>query len=326
MNIFLISRSKFRKLSLNNFQYQRRVGPYRLYNFIGPTLFYIGKLLLFFNLGKAISFDGDPILKSEKGINLWMGGTTFKILKKYYHLKNNFVNMKSIFLRNEKYFQIFPFNINTCNIKNKINIVYVSEINVTEDLNVLQVWKKNKVRLLKNFSMLDDIKFWKEFNFFNDKNKCFFYYKKIKNLLRFEILKKLNVRYKNVILVGNSWSKYNFNSFQDSYSPEMISRIYRGNICLDLGSKAGSSSLYPRSINIIESAGALVQLKQNDSEFIWKKSDLQKYFLFSNFKKLFFLIDKILKEKEIIRNLIENNRIKFKSSQLLTENQFRNFF
>jgi hypothetical protein len=326
MNIFLISKSKFRKLSLNNFQYQKRIGSYRLYNFIGPTLFYIGKLLLFLNLGKGISFDGNPILKSEKGINLWMGGTNFKILKKYNNLKNNYVNMKSIFLRNEKYFQIFPFNINTYKIKKKINIVFVSEINITEDLSVLKIWKKNKVKLLKNFTMLDDIKFWKEFYFFNDKNKCFNYYKKIKNLLRLEILKKLNVRYKNLILVGNSWSKYNFNSFQDSYSPEIISRIYRGNICIDLGSKAGSLSLYPRSINIIESGGALVQLKQNDSEFIWEKSDLQKYFLFSNFKQLFFLIDKILKEKKIIRKMIENNRIKFKSSQLSTECQFRNFF
>jgi hypothetical protein len=326
MNIFLISKSKFRKLSLNNFQYQKKIGQYRLYNFIGPVLFYIGKLLLFFNLGKAISFDGNPILKSKKGLNLWMGGTSFKIIKKFNHLNNNFVNMKSIFLKNENFFQIFPLNINTCTINKKINIIYVSEVNVTVDLDVLKFWTNNKEILLKNFTKLDDVKFWKEFHFFNDKNKCFNYYKKVKNLLRLEILKILNTRYKNIILVGNNWSKYNFNSIEDSYNPELISNLYRGNICIDLGSKAGSLSLYPRSINIIESAGALVQLKQSDSGAIWKKSDLQNYFLFSNFKKLFFLIDKILKEKEYIGKIVKANRIKFKSSKLLIENQFRNYF
>ena len=95
MNIFLISRSRFRRLSLNNFQNEKNFGNYKLYNFIGFPLFYLAKIFIFFKLGKAISLDGNPILNTKQGINLWMGGTNFKIPKKYYSFKNNYTNMKN---------------------------------------------------------------------------------------------------------------------------------------------------------------------------------------------------------------------------------------
>ena len=47
-------------------------------------------------------------------------------------------------------------------------------------------------------------------------------------------------------------------------------KMYEGNICLDLGCIEGSSSLYSRSIKIIESGGLIIQSVQSDSKEIWK--------------------------------------------------------
>lgn len=72
MNIFLIAKTKFRNASLNNFKSQKKFGQFKVYNFIGSYLCYIGKLLVNLKFGNAISFDGRPIIK-KKGVNLWMG-------------------------------------------------------------------------------------------------------------------------------------------------------------------------------------------------------------------------------------------------------------
>ena len=49
-----------------------------------------------------------------------------------------------------------------------------------------------------------------------------------------------------------------------NFKSKKIREIYNGNICLDLGSSSGSITLYPRSIEIIENGGLLLQLKQAD--------------------------------------------------------------
>jgi hypothetical protein len=327
MNIFLIAKTKFRNASLNNFKSQKKFGQFKLYNFIGPYLYYIGKLLVNLKVGKAISFDGRPILKKKEGVNLWMGGTIFKIPSEYQNLKNNFVNSKSIFYKKkEKLFQLFPIKIAPPILNRKIYIIYISELKITEDLHVLQFWNKNKFKLFKDFTTIDNEKFWKQFNFFNNKIKCFSYYRKIKNLLRLEIVKRISTRYSNFKVIGNCWEKFVVSSSKDIRDPKLVSNLYRGNICLDLGTKGGSESLNPRSINIIESAGALIQLKQNDSQIIWKKNDLQRSFTFSTFEKLFFLIDKILKKKKLIKQLVESNCNKFYNSSILIENELNKVF
>jgi hypothetical protein len=322
MNIFIISKSRFRLLSLNNFICQKKIGSYRVYRFFGVFSFYIGKIIIFFKLGKAISLDGNPLLKVKQGINLWMGGTNFKITKKYRFLKNNFVNMKSIFLKKENFFQIYPLAIQTCTLRDKINIVYASDISITNDPSVLKFWRDNKIIFLNNFTILDKIEFWKRFKFFKDKEMCFSYYRKLKNLLRLEIVKKLNIQYKNVLLIGSNWKKYSLNYLPDTYNSKLISGLYNGNICIDFGSKAGSLSLYPRSINIIESGGMLLQLRQNDFKFAWNKFHFQKRFLFSNLKELFLMIDQIHKSKEIIKKINKEYLTQFKKSEKKIELQF----
>jgi len=295
MNIFLICKSSFRRLSLNNFQHNKNFGNYKLHNFIGPTLFYLFKIFFILKLRKAkiISFDGNPIVSSRQGINLWMGGTNFKIPKKYHHLKNNYTNMESIFLKRQRVFQMYPLSIKEFIKQKNPKIIYISEINITKDLNVINFWEHNKIKLLKDFTTIDDINFWKQFTFFKNKKLCFFYYRKIKNFLRLEIVKKLKIKYKkNFLLIGSNWVNYGIDSKPNIFSAEIVSKLYMGNVCLDLGSVAGSLSLYPRSIDIIESGGILVQLQQNDYMNIWKSSKVLNKFLFNNFESLFSAVNK----------------------------------
>jgi hypothetical protein len=327
MNIFLISRTRFRRLHLNNFQNEKQFGIYKLHNYIGPILFYLAKIFIFFKLGKAISLDGNPILKNQQGINLWMGGTNFKIPEKYYYCKNNFTNMKSVFLKINPIFQIYPLNIKRYIENKNIRIVYVSDIRITKDPVIINFWKKNKNKLLKNFTKIDDINFWGEFSFFNNKDLCFFYYRKIKSLLRLEIVKKLKSKYKDkFLLIGSNWSDYKINSKSSIFNREKISKIYNGNICIDLGSIAGSLSLYPRSIDIIESGGILIQLKQTDFRNIWNNSKIYNDFLFTNFKELFLIINEILKNKDLMKKIYLNNKKQFEKSNLLIEKQFNRIF
>lgn len=326
MNIFIICRSKFRRQSLNNFQITKNFFNYKLYFFLGFPLFYLSKICSFFKLGKFISLDGNPVIDEKKGINLWLGGTNFKIPDEYNNLKNNYTNMRSIFLRKQKIFQMYPLNIRIFK-KRKPKIVFISEVNITKDINVINLWKKNKIELINDFTKIDDIFFWKKFNFFNKKKICFSYYRHFKNLLRFEIVKKLFHRYrKNFLLVGSVWSNFGIKSIPSIFDRRIVANIYQGNICIDLGSKAGSLSLYPRSIDIIESGGILVQSKQSDADKIWKNPMIQKKFLFCNFTELFLVIKKILKNKNLAEEIYLDNKCIFEKSNLLIQKQFNNIF
>jgi len=76
-----------------------------------------------------------------------------------------------------------------------------------------------------------------------------------------EILKNYNNKFD---LYGDDWSKI-FDLSHSNIEGNKIKKIYNGNLCIDFGSKCGSLTLYPRSIEIIENGGLLLQLKQIDS-------------------------------------------------------------
>lgn len=57
-----------------------------------------------------------------------------------------------------------------------------------------------------------------------------------------------------------------------------------------------------------------------------KKNDLQRSFTFSSFAELFFLIDKILKKRKLIKQLVESNCNKFDNSSILIENELNKVF
>ena len=323
MLIFFIFRSRYRRSHLNNFIKIRKIGAYRFINFSGPYFYWLGKLFVLLKIGKGISCDGNPIIKKNFGMNLWMGGTYFKIISKFRNMKNNYINMRSIFNNDEKLFQIYPLNIKKYSAQEIKKIIYISDIKITDDKNILKFWNLYKNQILKNFTLIDKLYFWKKFRFYNNKEECFFYYRNIKHFLRFDIIKMLQKKYKeNFILKGSNWSKYRLSSLPNEYDLSKNSNLYNGNICVDLGSISGSLSLYPRSINIIESGGLLIQQEQNDTNIIWKQKYIKINF-FRNYKSLFSSINFFLNNDIMFKKYLVAQKKNFNNSEELMQKQLK---
>jgi hypothetical protein len=131
-------------------------------------------------------------------------------------------------------------------------------------------------------------------------------------------------------IIGNDWNVFPFNSTPSpeigskEYNIKHIYSIYRGNICLDLGSLVGSISLYHRSIQIIEAGGLIIQSKQNDSKETW--GNLHDKLIFNNINEVIILIEKILNDKEYSANLCNDLYNKFKKPENLIEKSLDKIF
>jgi len=113
-------------------------------------------------------------------------------------------------------------------------------------------------------------------------------------------------------------------SYPSNFDIDYVKNLYKGNICLDFGSAEGSSSLYSRSNQIIESGGLILQSKQVDSKYIWKK--LENKILFKNFYDLELLINKLINNKDLSNQLLLNILSNFKNSRDLIEKNFDHTF
>ena len=271
--IFIFKR-RFRQETLNNFLSVKKIKDVQILNLSGPILYFLGKFLYFFFKSKKIIFiscDGlDYLYRESNSINLWMGGTTYKIPDKYRKYKNNFVSASTLFTNESKLLTFFPTNINQAKMKNDYKFVYISENKNVENQNSLKIWKENKDRFLNDLSLIDDMKFWKKTININNENGQSFYID-IKSLIRFELVKVLISTLKDkFILVGSNWKKYYPNALDNNYSVKYIENLYRGNICIDFGSKNSEKCIYPRSCKIIESGGLLFQGINKDSKEIFK--------------------------------------------------------
>ena len=93
--------------------------------------------------------------------------------------------------------------------------------------------------------------------------------------------------------------------------------MYKGNICLDLGSIEGSISLYPRSIQIVESGGLIIQSIQSDNKKVWK--NIHNKILFNNLSDLISLIEKLLDNKNYSFTLLQEISENFRHSDKFIE-------
>jgi hypothetical protein len=271
--IFIFKR-RFRQKTLNNFLSIKKIKNVRVLNFSGPILYFLGKLLYFFFKSKKIIFiscDGlDYLYRESNSINLWMGGTTNKIPNEYKKYKNNFVSASSLFTDQSKLLTFFPTNINQSKMNNEYKFVYISENKKVENENSLKIWEENKDQILNDLSLVDNIEFWKKIIDINDENGQRFYID-IKSLIRSELVQVLISTLKDrFILVGTNWKKQYPNALENNYSNKFIENLYRGNICIDFGSKNSEKCIYPRSCKIIESGGLLFQCINKDSAEIFK--------------------------------------------------------
>ena len=309
--VFFSFKHRYRKKELNNFLATRIYGKYFILNLGGPFKHFLAKILIFLKIGKAISCDGRPLIPDKsKGINFWMRSTTLNIPNNFKNLNNNFVTIDNPFVKNKKIFQVYPINIKKTQIQNDLKIVYMSRININISNEEKNIWDKYKDQLLEDFTLIDNSNFCKEILLNNnDEDQTFRLYKKLKLLLRFEIIENLkNIFKKKLKLVGDDWTMFPFNSLPSNYNINEIKIMYKGNICLDLGSVEGSISLYSRSNQIIESGGLIIQSIQNDSQKIW--NNLHDKILFKNLSDLISLIETLLSNKEycsiLLKEIYEN--------------------
>ena len=317
--VFFSFKHRHRYKDLNNFLNSRIYGKYFILNLGGPFKNFIAKLLIFLKIGKAISCDGRPLITNKsRGINFWVRGTILNIPKSLRNLNNNFVTIYHSVLQNDKIFQIYPINIKKSQIHHNLKIIYMSAINNETSPEEKSIWEKYKFQILEDFTLIDSSEFWKRVvsnNNDNDEGKKLALYRKFKLLLRFNIIKNLKEKFnKELDLIGNDWSFYSFNALPSSYNIKKNNNIYNGNFCLDLGCIEGSSSLYSRSNQIIESGGLIIQSFQCDGKKIW--GDLHDKILFKNLPDLITLLEKLLNDKnycsillqEIYKNFIDSNK------------------
>jgi len=324
--IYFAFKYRYRFKDLNNFLKSRIYGNYILLNFSGPFKYYLSKILILLKIGRAISCDGHPLIKNKsQGYNFFIRGTDLNIPTNLLDLDNNIVAIKHPLLENNKIFQIYPINIKKNKMNDDIKIIFMSSIKLETNEEESLFWETHKEKILSNFATLDDKYFWQN----NLANKNLFeinrFYRITKSLLRFEIVTYLKKIYdKKFVLIGEDWRKYSIDSLKSNYDTKKNKKIYKGNICLDTGSLEGSSSLYPRANQIIESGGLIVQSYAFDASEHWK--DLKQDLLFKNFDELRNIIDKLINNLELSNILLDKISKHFKNSSISMEETLNRYF
>jgi hypothetical protein len=324
--IFFAFKHRYRFKDLNNFLHSRKYGQYLIINLSGPFKYYLSKIFMFLKIGKYISCDGKPIIKDHKiGYNFFIRGTDLNIPSDFKSLENNIVSIKHPMLKNKKIFQVYPINLKKVNPNKNLKIVFMSTINVNCTKNELNIWEKHKNEILNNFSIIDNKEFWLKIT--NERNNIEInkLYRRIKLLLRFEIIKHLKNKYNEKFnLFGDDWNKYYKDALRSDYNIKNNINRYKGNICLDLGCIEGSSSLYSRSNQIIESGGIIVQSEQMDSseKFDHLKGDI----VFNNFIQLDRIFEKILNDYFFAKKILEKINTHFSNSNRNVEKELKKYF
>jgi len=316
----------------NNFIQNNIYGKYIVINLSGPFKHYIAKFFLFLGIGRSISCDGNPLISNiTKGINFW-SRNSLHLEDDKKKLDNNFFAISNNHIAKNDIFQIYPVKIFKSRLKKNPKIIFISRMNTTVTQEEKNIWDINKVKLLENFHLIDDVGYWQK-NILNtdDENKKYDIYLKLKLLLRFEIVKSLKDKFgEQMFIIGNDWKNYKLKSQSSpdigskEFNLKNIYNIYKGNICLDLGSLVGSISLYHRSMQIIEAGGMIVQSTQSDSKEVW--NDLHNKLVFNNINDGILLIEKILYDEKYTSNLYNEIYNKFCKSEKLMEQSLDKIF
>jgi len=324
--IFFAFKHRYRYKDLNNFLHSKVYGKYFLLNLGGPLRHLVAKILLKINFGFAISCDARPLIKNKKsGINFFIRGTNLNIPSNFRHLDNNFVSIKNPFKEEKNIFQIYPLNINYSKINDQPKIIFIGGASIDIDDQQKILWEKCKKEVLSDFTILDKKTFWEKYLDVNSIRGIFVYYKQFKLLLRIEIVKYLKNRFnEQFIVIGDDWKNFSINSLPSNFNSNYIKKLYKGNICLDFGSAEGSSSLYSRSNGIIEAGGLILQSKQIDSRVIWR--NLENKITFKNFNDLEIIIQKLLNNEHLSKDIFSNISKNFENSKSLIEKNFDQIF
>lgn len=328
--IFLIFRNNYRKSTIGNFGKSNIYGSIKLVSLSGRIKSVFGRILYFLKFGRFISVDGDPFLKNEKNsINIWFTGTSLKITKKFQNFKNNYVNMSNPIIEKENnVFQILPIIQNRNQIRKDRKIVFIGKIYFQPNSdNLLSQEDLNscKDHLLNDFGLIDNLDFWEKFRKQNNDVSKFNNYRILKTYLREKIILEISKNFKDKFLVYGENMKDNDIRFMNPiFNLDEVKKKYKGHLCLDTGSIMGSLSLYPRSIQILESGGLILQTQQADAKYIW--DDLSEKIISNNLEKLLTDLDSFLTSTKKCNETLELIESKFRNSRKEIENSLKKIF
>ena len=327
--LIFIFKHRFRRNSLNNILRCKKVNQTYIIDFSGPLLYLIGKILYFFIKSKKVVFlscDGLDFLKRESNsINYWLGGTSEKVQEKYRKFKNNFVMGGTLFTDNTKILTFYPTLIKRNTLNQDFKFVYISENKEITNSKSLKIWKDHKNKILDNLKLIDNENFWD--NLINIKKEVSAQkiYIDVKSLIRVELVKELiKILGKKFILIGSNWKIIYSNALQSNYSNKYVENIYKGNVCVDFGSKNSDRCIYPRTSKIIESGGLLFQSIHLDSKGTFKELFEKTCFtsLDDMREKIFFLLDNPDKINDLLntqQNNFEKNNFNYKTIKKIEE-------
>lgn len=146
-----------------------------------------------------------------------------------------------------------------------IRAVYMGEVQLPNDPMVVLAWSRWRDALLEDLTLLTTVAFW-DHNFVGvDDAERYALYRGFSNLIRFECVQALQAAGVPIALYGRQWRDLGISSAEDMFDADERRRLYRGNLCLDFGSKSGSDSLYQRTIEVVENGGLLIQARRADS-------------------------------------------------------------
>tara|TARA_B100000579_G_C22730182_1_gene803801 strand:+ start:69 stop:1100 length:1032 start_codon:yes stop_codon:yes gene_type:complete len=302
---FFIFKYNYRKRAFNNFLKIKKIKNYYIFNFSGVFKYYligyplytlINKFKFFFKNFIFISCDSEPQLQFN-GINLWFGGTSHKVPEEYKKYKNNCFVIENLSKKEENLLSLYPYKPLNLKSDKEPKIIFIGNFNIKDDKFVDEIWNFEKQKILNSFTLIDTKQFWDKYNLYSNP-RLQYYYIQLKERLRLNIILELNKIFeKKLILVGSKWQAHIPGAIKDEYNFSKIINLYNGNICLDFGSKWGLNNFYPRSIEIIESGGLLVQSKQLNSLDSIDKNDV--ICSSNNIEELEKLLKKLLIDKKL---------------------------
>jgi len=319
---FFVFKHRHRVNIFNNLLRVKKVNGYKIFNISGPLRYYFFSIFVIFFVERfnnffknfcLISCDSRPIIK-KNGINIWFGGTSHKIPEIYNNLKNNCHVFENFVHKEKNLIKFYPTSLDYSKPNKKIKIVFVGDFRFSNHTIVNKIWKKEKNRIFNDYSIIDKKSFWNKYNLKKDL-KTLVYYIGLRDLVRFHTIYKLHKEFKNeMLVVGTRWKPYIKSSLNSNYNFRYVKSLYKGNICLDFGSKWGSNCLYPRAVNIVESGGVLLQSKQSDTKKIFGK--INKDISFNNYSELVKKINKLKKNEKTLNDLYSNQYKLFNNKNL----------
>ena len=326
-NYFIfVFKHKFRKVAFNNFLKIKKIknyrvidlsGPYKYFLFVKLLIFIINLFPYFFKNITLISCDGRPFLK-KNAVNVWFGGTNLKIPKEFKNYKNNIAMIKNSIGNNKNFVNLYPCDLKKNVFNKKFKIVFIGRLNLSKLPEVKKIWNKYNKSIMNNFLIIENKNFFHTVGI-KGVEQIKDIYLGLKSEIRLNIIKKINKQFNNdLIVVGSDWKNHIKNSIDDNHDVKFVRNLYKGNLCIDLGSKWGANCLYPRSIEIIESSGILLQCQQPDTKVIFGNSS--KFISFNSYQNLLKIILMYKKNHNLLNlnyekicSLFKDNEMNYKT-------------